>query len=67
MNGVAGLDWKKIGSFIGENSKTVKDMPYTRKNKEITRCSGQKAQNSIGTYVWFRAKNWQYLRTKNYN
>lgn len=29
MNDIAGLDWKKIGSFIGENIKTVKDRPYT--------------------------------------
>jgi hypothetical protein len=27
---IAGLNWKKIGSFIGENIKTVKDRPYTR-------------------------------------
>ena len=47
MNGVAGLNWKKIGSFMGQNIKTVEDRPYTRKNKEITRCSRQKAQNSM--------------------
>ena len=30
MNDIAGLNWKKIGSFIGENIKTVKDRPYTK-------------------------------------
>lgn len=30
MNDITGLNWKKIGSFIGENIKTVKDRPYTR-------------------------------------
>src|SRR6476660_8095881 len=30
MNDITGLNWKKIGSFIGENVKTVKDRPYTR-------------------------------------
>jgi integrase len=30
MNDIAGLNWKKIGSFIGENIKTVRDRPYTR-------------------------------------
>ena len=35
MNDITGLNWKKIGSFIGENIKTVKDRPYTR--EEISR------------------------------
>jgi integrase len=30
MNDIVGLNWKKIGSFIGENIKTVKDRPYTK-------------------------------------
>lgn len=30
MNDIAGLNWKKISSFIGENIKTVKDRPYTK-------------------------------------
>jgi integrase len=30
MNDIAGLNWRKIGSFIGENIKTVKDRPYTK-------------------------------------
>jgi uncharacterized membrane protein len=35
MNDVAVLNWKKIGNFIGENIKTVKDRSYTR--EEISR------------------------------
>ena len=35
MNDIAGLNWKKIGSFIRENIKTVKDRPYAR--EEISR------------------------------
>jgi integrase len=30
MNDNSTLHWKKIGNFIGENVKTVKDRPYTR-------------------------------------
>jgi len=30
MNDIAGLNWKKISSFIGENIKTIKDRPYTK-------------------------------------
>jgi integrase len=30
MNDIAGFNWKKICSFIGENIKTVRDRPYTR-------------------------------------
>ena len=30
MNDIVGLNWNKIGSFIGERVKTVKDRPYSR-------------------------------------
>jgi hypothetical protein len=32
MNDITGLNWQKISSFIGENIKTVKDGPYTRRD-----------------------------------
>ena len=33
MNDITGLNWKKIGSFIGENIKTVKEIGLTQEKK----------------------------------
>ena len=67
MNDIAGLNWKKIGSFIGENIKTVRDRPYTREeiSKLLDAAQDKRLKNCNTPNVWFRTKNRKYLQTKN--
>ena len=57
MNGVAGLNWKKIGSFIEEEYQDGKGYGIHKKKISNLHAAKDKRLNSIGTYVWFRAKN----------